>query len=143
MTFFSAHFDPKITVSYLRFSIDATLMEYTESLSHWKHMGINFSVKNTSPSYLAKAGNCSTTDSLILQFLSSLRSLRAGTIDYCKFSRPMTLLSSSSLLNKFNLTSEVSSLSSVKKIGKICSLVGPFSIILQMERRFSASAYLT
>jgi hypothetical protein len=38
-------------------------------------------VKNCSPNYLAKAGNCSTTESLILQFLSSLKSFKAGTID--------------------------------------------------------------
>ena len=118
-------------------------MEYTLSFNHLKHMGISFSVKNASPSYLASAGYCSTTESLILQFLSSERSLSAGTIDCCKFSRPITLFSSSSLLKRFRRTSELSSLRSAKKIGKMCSLVGPFSIILQMESKFSARAYLT
>ena len=86
-------------------------------------------MKNCSPNYLANAGYCSTTDSFILQFLSSLKSLRAGTMLCCKFSRPITLLRSSSLLKRFNLTSDDSSLSKAKKIGRICSFVGPFSII--------------
>jgi len=45
-------------------------------------MGTNFSVKNGSPNYTAKVLYYSTTDSLILQFLSSLKSFNAGTIDY-------------------------------------------------------------
>jgi len=100
-------------------------------------------VKNYSPSYYASAGYYSTTESLILQFLSSLKSFNAGTIDYYRFSSPITLLRSSSLLNRLSLTSEDSSLSKAKKIGKTCSFVGPFSIIGQIVRRFSANAYLT
>jgi hypothetical protein len=46
-------------------------------------------------------------------------------------------------LKRLRRTSDVSSLNKVKKIGKICSFVGPFSMILQIESKFSASAYLT
>lgn len=139
----SAHWDPKIWVSSLRFWMLATLMEYTESLSHLKHIGMSFSVKNASPSYLARAGYYSTTESLILQFLSSERSFKAGTIDCWRFSRPITLLSSSRRLKRLSLTSLLSSLRRARKIGRICSLVGPFSMILQMLKRFSARACLT
>jgi hypothetical protein len=72
---------------------------------------------------LASVGYYSTTDNLILQFLSSLKSFSAGTIDYYRFSSPITLLRCSNLLNKLSLTSDDSSLKSAKKIGKICSLV--------------------
>jgi len=79
-------------------------------------------VKNYSPNYLASVGYYSTTDNLILQFLSSLKSFKAGTIDYYRFSRPITLLRCSNLLNRFSLTSDDSSLKSAKNIGKMCSL---------------------
>jgi hypothetical protein len=118
-------------------------MEYTLSLSHVRQMEMSFSVKNYSPSYLASAGYYSTTESLIRQFLSSLKSFRAGTMDCYRFSRPMTWFNDSSLLNRFNLTSLDSSRSKARNIGSICSLVGPFSIIGQIERMFSARAYLT
>ena len=72
---------------------------------------------------MASVGYYSTTDNLILQFLSSLKSFSAGTIDYYRFSSPITLLRCSNLLNKLSLTSDDSSLKSAKKIGKICSLV--------------------
>ena len=75
--------------------------------------------------------------------MSSLKSFNAGTIDYYKFSSPITLFSSSSLLNRFSLTSEDSSRSKARKIGKISSFVGPFSTIGDTARRFSAKAYLT
>lgn len=106
-------------------------------------IGFNLSVKNASPSYLARTGNYSTTDSLILQFLSWLSSVNAGIIDYVRFSIPITWFMSSSLLNRFNLTSELSSLNKAKNIGKMCSFVGPFSIIGHSESKFSARALLT
>ena len=64
-------------------------------------------------------------------------------MDYAKFSMPMTLFMSSSLLNKLSLTSELSSLNSAKNIGSMCSLVGPLSIMGQSDNRFSATALLT
>lgn len=100
-------------------------------------------MKNCSPNYFANAGYYSTTDNFILQFLSSLKSFKAGTIDYYKFSRPITLFKCSNLLNKLSLTSEDSSLKRAKNIGKICSLVYVLSIMGQSESIFSASAYLT
>ena len=139
----SAHYVPRSAVSSLKLLIAATLIEYTLSFNHDIHIGISFSVKKDSPSCLAKVGYCSTTDSLILQFLSSLRSLSAGTIDYYRFSKPITQFKSSSLLNKFKRTSDDSSLSKAKKIGNTCSLVGPFSIIGHIANKFSASACLT
>jgi hypothetical protein len=80
---------------------------------------MSFSVKNCSPNYLAKAGYYSTTDNFILQFLSSLKSFNAGTIDYYKFSNPITWFRFSNLLNKLSLTSDDSSLKRAKNIGKI------------------------
>ena len=121
----------------------ASLIEYTLSFNHLMQIGISLSVKNCSPNYLASVGYCSTTDSLILQFLSSLRSLRAGTIDCYRFSSPITWFKSSNLLNKLSLTSEDSSLRSAKKIGRMCSLVGPFSIFGHIASKFSARACLT
>lgn len=106
-------------------------------------IGINLSVKKVSPNCVASPGYCSTTEILILQFLSSLRSFNAGTIDYWRFSNPKTWLRSSSLLKRFNRTSELSSLKRARNIGKIWSLVGPFSIIGHIDNKFSASAYLT
>jgi hypothetical protein len=100
-------------------------------------------VKNYSPNYLASVGYYSTTDNFILQFLSSLKSFRAGTIDYYRFSSPITLFKCSNLLNRFNLTSDDSSLKSAKNIGKICSFVKALSIIGHNDNTFSANAYLT
>jgi hypothetical protein len=113
------------------------------SFNHEMQMGLSFSLKNYSPSCLARIGNCSTTDNLILQFLSWLSSVRAGIIDWDKFSMPRTLFISSSLLNKFNLTSEDSSLNKAKKIGKICSFVAALSIMGQRASKFSANEDLT
>jgi hypothetical protein len=106
-------------------------------------MATNFSVKNYSPSYLAKPGYYSMTESFILQFLSSDKSFNAGTIDCYKFSNPITLFNSSSFLNKLSRTSLDSSLRRAKNIGSIWSFVGPFSIIGHTDKMFSARACLT
>ena len=143
MTLRSAHYDPSSLVSSLRFIIAAIRIEKMLSLSHFMQTGANFSVKNASPSSSAILGYCSTTESLIRQFLSSLRSLRAGTIACYRFSRPITLFKSLSLLKRLRRTSDDSSLRSAKKIGRMCSFVGPFSIIGQIESMFSARACRT
>lgn len=70
MTCLDAHGAPKISVSCFRLLIAASLIEKILSLSQVMQMGDSFSLKNYSPSYLARIGNCSTTESLILQFLS-------------------------------------------------------------------------
>ena len=139
----SAQVDPKILVSSLKFYIAAILIEYTLSFNHLRHIGINFWVKNYSPNYFANEGYYSTTESLIRQFLSSLKSYNAGTIDCCKISRSITLLRNSSLLNRLRRTSEDSSLNNSKKMGRMYSVVGPFSIMGQIDKRFSARACLT
>jgi len=100
-------------------------------------------VKNCSPNCFAKPGYYSITESFMRQFLSSLKSFKAGTIDYYKFSKPIILSRQSSLLKRFRRTSEDSSLNNAKNIGSICSVVGPLSIIGQIDKIFSASAYLT
>lgn len=107
------------------------------------HIGIRLSLKKCSPSCLAKTGNYSTTDILILQFLSWLSSVKAGIIDYDRFSIPITAFRSSSLLNKLSLTSELSSLSNAKKIGNMCSFVAYFSIIGHKAKIFSDKELLT
>ena len=56
---------------------------------------------------------------------------------------PRTLLRSSKRLKRFNLTSEDSSLSRAKKIGKMCSFVLGLSITAHRASTFSASALLT
>jgi len=48
----------------------ASLIEKILSLSQVMQIGESFSLKKASPSCLARIGNCSTTDNLILQFLS-------------------------------------------------------------------------
>ena len=106
-------------------------------------MGLSFSLKKASPSYLARTGNCSTTDNLILQFLSWLSSVRAGMIDWARCSIPNTLFKSSKRLKRFSLTSELSSLSRAKNMGRTCSFVACFSMIGQRGSRFSARAALT
>ena len=113
------------------------------SLSHVIQIGLSFSTKNASPNCLARVGNCSTTENLILQFLSCDSSVKAGIIDYDKFSIPITMLRSSSLLNRFRRTSELSSLSKARKRGRICSFVAFLSMMGQRARRFSARALLT
>lgn len=113
------------------------------SLNQVIQIAFNLSTKNASPSYLARVGNCSTTECLILQFLSWESSVKAGIIDYERFSMPMTWFRSSSLLKRFNLTSELSSLRSAKKRGNMCSFVAALSIIGQIANRFSAKALLT
>ena len=100
-------------------------------------------MKNYSPNYFANVGYYSTTDNFILQFLSSLKSFSAGTIDYYRFSSPITLFRCSNLLNRLSLTSEDSSLKRAKNIGKICSFVCALSIIGHNDSIFSANAYLT
>ena len=141
--FFSAQVEPKMLVSSFKFQIAAIRIEYTLSNNHFKQIGINFSVKNYSPSYFASDGYYSTTESLIRQFLSSDKSCKAGTIECCKISRSITLFRNSSLLNKLRRTSDDSSLSSSKKIGKIYSVVDSFPMIGQIDKRFSARACLT
>ena len=106
-------------------------------------IGASFSLKNASPSCLARIGNYSTTESLILQFLSWDSSVKAGIIDWDRFSIPRTLFKSSSLLKRLSLTSDDSSLNKAKKMGKICSLVLALSIYGQIPKIFSASALLT
>lgn len=134
---------PKISVSYLRLVIAASLIEKILSLNQVMQIGASLSLKKASPNYLAKIGNYSTTESLILQFLSWLSSVSAGIIDWDKFSIPSTLFKSSSLLNKFNLTSEDSSLNKAKNIGRMCSLVLALSMTAHSASKFSASALLT
>ena len=56
---------------------------------------------------------------------------------------PNTLFKSSSLLNRFSLTSELSSLSKARNIGRTCSFVAALSMIGQIARRFSERALLT
>ena len=141
--FCSDHYEPKTLVNSLKLVSEAILIEYTGSLSHFKQIGRSLSVMNYWPSCFARAGYYSTTDSLILQFLSSERSLSAGTIDCCRFSRPMTWLICSSRLNKLSLTSLDSSLRRAKKMGKICSLTWALSTRGQRARMFSARACLT
>lgn len=143
MTVFEAHETPNISVSSFRFLMAASLMEKMLSLSQAIQIGESFSLKKASPNYLAKMGNCWTTDCLILQFLSWDNSERAGMIDCERFSMPSTLFSSSRRLKRFSLTSDESSLSKAKKIGKMCSLVLPLSITAQRARTFSASALFT
>lgn len=143
MTVLEAHWTPKISVSSFKFLIAASLIENMLSLNQAMQIGESFSLKKASPSCLARMGNCCTTDCLILQFLSYDNSDRAGMIDCDRFSIPSTLLSSSSLLNRLSLTSDESSLSRAKKIGRICSLVLPLSITAHSARIFSASALFT
>ena len=126
-----------------RFSIAASRIMNIESVSQVMQIGLSFWLKNSSPSYPANTGNCSNTESLILQFLSLLSSVREGIIDCSSSLIPITLLRSSNLLKRFKRTSELSSLSRFKKIGKMCSLVCALSMIGQIERIFSASADLT
>lgn len=121
----------------------ASLIEKMLSLNQVMQIGFNFSTKKASPSCFAKMGKSSTTESLILQFLSCDSSVKAGMMDWLKVSMPITLFKSSNRLNKFNLTSELSSLNRAKKSGNTCSFVAGFSIIGQIERRFSARALLT
>ena len=92
-------------------------------------IGFNFSTKKGSPSCLASTGNCSTTESLMRQFLSYESSVRAGMIDWDRFSIPITWFRSSNLLKRLSLTSELSSLSSAKKRGRMCSFVAGFSMM--------------
>ena len=70
MAFLVAQPIPKISVNAFKLFIDASLIEYILSLSQVIQMGLSLSVKKASPSCLAKTGNYSTTESLILQFLS-------------------------------------------------------------------------
>lgn len=113
------------------------------SLNQVMHMALSFSTKKASPSYFARVGNCSTTECLILQFLSCESSVKAGIIDCDKFSIPITWFKSSSLLNRFSLTSELSSRRRAKKSGRMCSLVAALSTIGHRANRFSANALLT
>jgi len=77
------------------------------------------------------------------QFLSSERSLSVGTILCYRFSRPITLLRSFKRLKRLSRTSLDSSRSRTRKMGKMYSLVGPFSITGQIDSRFSARACRT
>jgi hypothetical protein len=70
MTYLEAQATPKISVSYLKLLRAASRMEKMLSLSHAMQIGASFSLKKPSPNYLARMGNCSTTESFILQFLS-------------------------------------------------------------------------
>lgn len=70
MTYLDAQATPNISVNCLKFVIAASRIEKILSLNHVIQIGASLSLKNASPSYLAKIGNCSTTESLILQFLS-------------------------------------------------------------------------
>ena len=78
--------------------------------------------------------------SLVLQFLFVANSLIAGTNDCAKFSIPIILLNSSSPLNRFNLTSGLSSRSKLRNTPTICSLVLNFPTNGQRKRILSASA---
>lgn len=113
------------------------------SLNQVMHIGFNFSTKKGSPSCFARMGNYSTTENLILQFLSYDSSVSAGMIDYDRFSIPITWFKYSSLLNKLRRTSELSSLNNAKNRGNMCSFVAAFSITGQIERIFSAKALRT
>lgn len=121
----------------------ASLIEKMLSLNQVIQIAFNFSTKKASPSCLAKVGNCSTTECLILQFLSYDSSVKAGIIDYERFSIPITEFKSSSLLNKLSLTSELSSLRRAKNRGKMCSLVEALSTTGHSAKIFSARADLT
>lgn len=81
MTFFEAQVMPKMSVRSFRFLMAASLMEKIESFNQEIQIGFSLSLKNCSPNYLARMGNYSTTESLILQFLSWLSSVKAGIID--------------------------------------------------------------
>jgi len=61
---------PKISVNCFKLLSAASLMEKMLSLNHAMQIGESFSLKKASPNYLARIGNYSTTESLILQFLS-------------------------------------------------------------------------
>ena len=111
-----------------------------ESCSQASLIGFKRSLKNGSPSCRARTGNCCTTLSLIRQFLSCERSVRLGMIDSCKFSIPMTAFKFSKRLNRFKRTSELSSRSRLRKMGRTWSFVGPRSIIGQIDKIFSARA---
>ena len=137
------HGGPKIFTSSLKLLRQDSLIAKTESLIHEMQMLDSLSLKNCSPSCLANTGNVSITVSLTLQFLSLLSSYRAGTMLCDRFSIPMTLLRSSSLLNKPSLTSGLSSLKRDKKIGMIWSLVAYFPMRGHTARTLEASPFLT
>ena len=130
-------------VNSLKFSMAASLIVKIESFSQATLIVLSLLLKNCSPSCRARTGNCSTTLSLMRQFLSWDSSVRLGMIDCYKSSIPITWFRSSSLLNKFRRTSEFSSLSRLRKMGRMSSLVGPRSMMGQIERMFSARADLT
>lgn len=143
MTWVTAHCGPNISVNSFTLLRAASLIEYMLSLSQVIQIGFSFSTKNASPSCLASVGNCSTTECLILQFLSYDNSVKAGIIDWERFSIPITWLRSSSLLKRLRRTSELSSLSKARKSGRMCSLVALFSTSGHNANKFSASALLT
>ena len=70
MTLLVAQAKPNISVSCFRFCKAASLIENMLSLSQAMQIGASLSLKNASPNYLARMGNCSTTESLMRQFLS-------------------------------------------------------------------------
>jgi hypothetical protein len=70
MTYLEDQAAPNISVSDFRLLRAASLIEKILSLSQVMQIGESFSLKKASPSCLARIGNCSTTDNLILQFLS-------------------------------------------------------------------------
>lgn len=132
-----------MTVNYLKLIREASLIVYIGSFIHSKQIWDSFSLKKGSPSCLASIGNCWMTDVFILQLFSFESSSRLGTIDCCRSVIPITWLRSSSRLNKFSLTSEDSSRSSNRKMGRMCWLVFAFPRIGHRERMFSASAHRT
>ena len=143
MTWVTAHWGPNISVNSFTLLRAASLIEYMLSLSHVIQMGLSFSTKNASPSCLASVGNYSTTENLILQFLSCDNSVKAGIMDWERFSIPITWLRSSSLLKRLRRTSELSSLKRARKSGRMCSFVAAFSTRGQSANKFSARALLT
>ena len=64
-------------------------------------------------------------------------------IDCERFSIPRTWLRASSLLKRFNLTSDDSSLKRAKNIGRMCSLVFALSMSEHKANTFSARELLT
>lgn len=93
--------------------------------------------------FCAKEGRNSMTAALVLQFLSTASSLRAGSNDWESESISTTFVRSSKCLKRLTLTSEASSFNKVRKIGKMWSEVDLFPTRGATDGRDSANATLT
>mmetsp|Transcript_5020 Transcript_5020/g.12753 ORF Transcript_5020/g.12753 Transcript_5020/m.12753 type:complete len:205 (+) Transcript_5020:521-1135(+) len=131
-----AHSAPNTSVSFCRFTAAASRMLYTRSLSHAKHSWLScpsFAAPAPAPSVFwnrkavpicdASSGMYSMMASRTRQWMSSARSLMAGSSSWDSRSTPITWFTWSSLLMMLSRTSGNSSLSSVRKMGSSWSMV--------------------